>query len=154
MVVRLLVLFALDVLMSAGATVGTLWLNLGWLVALVPALVIGTRVDGMRGTAIAHAVVAAAVAAPLAWFLLHRNGVRLRPILPALARPFLGAAVAAGVCALVAYALRSHPALQLVAGGAAGMAVYVVVAVPAEQIHKLCRTAADAVRSRRSRSRG
>ena len=42
-IVRLLTTFATDILVSAGATRATFWLNLVWVSALVPSLVIGTR---------------------------------------------------------------------------------------------------------------
>jgi PST family polysaccharide transporter len=59
---------AIDVLIGAGATRTSFWVNLGWAAVLLPALMIGTRLGGIRGTAVAHAVVGLVVALPLAWY--------------------------------------------------------------------------------------
>ncbi len=87
MVVRMLTSLAFDILTAVGATKSTVWLNAGWAVALVPALWIGTHLDGIRGAAIAHGVVAVLVALPLAVLALRLAGVSLVPTLPALMRP-------------------------------------------------------------------
>lgn len=67
-----------------------------WAVALVPALWIGTHLDGLRGTAIAHGVVAVFVALPLAVLALRQAGVSLLPTLPALVRPTVGRDIGRG----------------------------------------------------------
>ena len=66
-----------------------------WAVALVPALWIGTHLDGIRGAAVAHGVVAVCVAIPLAVLALRLAGVSLVSTLPALMRPMIGAAISA-----------------------------------------------------------
>ena len=99
MVVRMLTSLAFDILTGLGATRYTVWLNAGWAVALVPALWIGAHMDGIRGAAIAHGVVAVFVALPLAVLALRVAGVSLAPTLPALVRPTIGAAIAAAIAA-------------------------------------------------------
>jgi PST family polysaccharide transporter len=133
-VVRVLTSFALDILMGAGATRSTLVVNATWALALVPALIIGTRLDAIRGAAVAHAIVGLLVAMPVTLVALHRAGVRLAPIVPALARPVLAGAVA-GVVAF-AVGRTGPPLLQLAAGGTAGLLVYGALAVPPHQLRQ------------------
>src|SRR4029453_17675456 len=63
-VVRVLTSFALGILLGAGAPRSTLVVNATWALALVPALIIGTRLDAIRGAAVAHAIVGLLVAMP------------------------------------------------------------------------------------------
>jgi PST family polysaccharide transporter len=135
-VVRVLASFALDILVSAGATRSTLWVNAGWAVVLVPALVIATSQDGIRGAAIAHAVVGAVVALPVTVVALHRVGVRLGPIVPELARPVVAGVVSAGAALLVAHATGLHPAAQLFVGGTVGLLLYGALGVPQAQFRR------------------
>ncbi|NUT34665.1 MAG: oligosaccharide flippase family protein [Hamadaea sp.] len=128
-VVRVLTSFALDILIGAGATRAALRLYLVWAAALLPALVFATTQDGIRGAAIAHAVVGLTVALPVTFLALHKVGVRLAPMAPALVRPLLAGA-ATGVLALaVARVAGPHPLVVLVTAGGAGLALYVAVAV-------------------------
>jgi O-antigen/teichoic acid export membrane protein len=136
-VIRMLTAFALDILTGAGATRAALWLNAGWAIALVPALLIGVHVAGIRGAGAAHAIVAVLVALPLAGFALHRSGVQLAPIWPALARPLLSGVLASVVALAVARAVGGNPALELFLGGAAGFVAYLLAAVPREAMRKV-----------------
>ncbi|MDR8407477.1 oligosaccharide flippase family protein [Nonomuraea sp. 3-1Str] len=144
MVVRMLISFlAVDILTGLGATRTTVWLNLVWAAALLPALVAGAHLGGIRGAAVAHALVAVVVAFPVALLLLRRVGVRVTPALPALARPAVGA-VAAGALMLVLDSLTSGgPALvRLAVAGGAGLLLFVLVVVPGAALHKLVRRSA------------
>jgi PST family polysaccharide transporter len=135
-IVRMITMLTVDILTGAGATRVALWLNLGWAVALVPALLVGTRLDNIRGAAIAHAIVAVLVALPLALMALRRVGVRLRPIPATALRPLLAGVLSAVVCVLVADVTSESPFLQLAAAGSAGLLTYVLVAVPAGQLRR------------------
>jgi PST family polysaccharide transporter len=135
-VVRVLTSLTFDILTSVGATRATLWLNLGWAVALVPVLYVGTSMAGIRGAAIGHALVASLVALPLAILLLYRAGVRLAPIGPALVRPLLGCGLAATVCLLVVHLVGSSHFLQLSLAGSAGLVTYVLIVVPRERLRR------------------
>jgi O-antigen/teichoic acid export membrane protein len=150
MVVRMLTGLAMDILMSTGKTYWTLLFNIGWVIALVPALWFGARVDGARGAAIAQAVVGVVVALPLTAIALHRAGVRVAPIAPRLVRPL----VAGLVCAVVTIGLHeilgSHALVQLVVAGTVGLAVYVAVAVPRDTL----RAGVAAIRARRAAAAG
>lgn len=136
-VVRMLTMLAVDILTGAGATRTALWLNLGWAVVLVPALLVGTRLDGIRGAAIAHAVVAVLVALPLALIALRRIGVQIKPILVTLVRPMLAGIFATVICVLVADVTGGDfPLVELMATGSAGLLVYVVAVVPVGQLRR------------------
>ncbi|MFG2036670.1 oligosaccharide flippase family protein [Dactylosporangium sp. NPDC048998] len=135
--VRVLTSFAMDILMGAGATKWTLWFNLAWAVALVPALIYGTNVGGTRGTAIAHAVVGLVVAVPVMAWALHSIGVRLAPLGPPLLRPLLAGLASAAVTLLIGHAVGgSIPLLKLAGAGAAGLVVYGALALPREQLRQ------------------
>lgn len=136
-VVRMLTSLAFDILTGLGATRFTVWLNAGWAVALLPALWIGTSVDGIRGTAIAHAVVALFVALPLAVLALRLAGVSLIPVLPALVRPTLGAAVAAAVIVLTDSVVNAGSLVRLLVAGGAGLIVYLLIVVPLGRFRQL-----------------
>jgi O-antigen/teichoic acid export membrane protein len=137
MIVRMLAALAYDALTSQGATRSTVWMNLGYGVALIPALMIGAHLDGIRGAAIGQAVASALVMLPLAIFFLRRAGVDLRGLLPTLARPLCAvvpaALVAAGLDALV----RGNPLAELCVAGGGAVLVYVLIAVPVTQLRRL-----------------
>jgi O-antigen/teichoic acid export membrane protein len=137
---RVLTSFAFDILTSAGATRATLWLNLGWAGALIPTLIVSTHVDGIRGTAVGHALVAMLVAVPLSVVFLHRVGVRLAPALAALRRLLLAAALAAAVCLLVVQVVPDIPAVRLVAAGGLGLLAYLALVVPRDTVTRRLRS--------------
>ncbi|MGE5831084.1 MAG: lipopolysaccharide biosynthesis protein [Micromonosporaceae bacterium] len=139
-VVRVLTAFALDILMGAGATRWTLWLNLCWAVVLIPALIYGTAHDAIRGAAIAHTVVGLVVAGPVTLFALHRIGVRLAPIVPTLVRPVVAAGVAGAAAFGVVHLAYQHPVLALVLGGTLGAILYVLIAIPAARLRQVLAT--------------
>jgi O-antigen/teichoic acid export membrane protein len=134
--VRMVTALAADALMGAGATRTNLWLNIGWGVALVPALWYATDIDGIRGAAIAQAVVGLLVAIPLAALALRRVRVDLAPIGPALLRPLAGALLCAAAAAAVARLVDAHAFVQLVAAGTVGAVVYLAVGVPREMLRQ------------------
>lgn len=151
-VVRMLTQLAVDILAGAGATRAALWLNLGWAIALVPALVIGTRLDGIRGAAIAHALVATLVAVPLALAALRRVGVHLRPITVTLIRPLVATAVGAASCTIVAHLTTGSNFFQLAAAGSAGLLTYIVIVLPSEQRRRWSGQAFALIPARRAKS--
>jgi O-antigen/teichoic acid export membrane protein len=146
---RMLTQLALDILTGAGATRATLWFNLGWAVALVPALIIGTRADGARGAAIAHSLVALFVALPLAFAALRRIGVTLLPIARALVRPLLAAGAAAALCTILRDLFPAVAFAQLAVAGVVGLATYTLLVIPAEQRRQLIAQGRDRVRALR-----
>jgi len=134
MVVRMLTSFTVDILIGAGVTRWTLILNLFWAVALVPALLVGTHLGGIRGAAIAHVVVGLLVALPIAALALQRTGVRIAPIAPELIRPLLGGVVGGALAYLVARISGPVPVVQLIAAGSVGTVAYLVIAIGRRQL--------------------
>ena len=142
--IRLLTGLAVDVLMATGATRVALAVNAVWAAGLVPALVAGTLLGGIRGTAVSHVVTGIFVALPCFAYALRRAGVHLGPIGRGTVRPVLAAVCAASASHLVCGAAGSHALLQLITGGAVGVAVYVALAFPLHTLRDYttwCRTA-------------
>jgi O-antigen/teichoic acid export membrane protein len=136
MVVRMLVGIAMDIIMSTPHTRWTLLINLGWAAAVVPALWLGTSLEGARGAAAAQALVGVVVAMPLAIVALERCGVNLGPLGPRLVRPLLAGALAAGVAWGLHMVVGPNPFIQLAVAGTGGLLVYVLTAVPRSDIRK------------------
>lgn len=134
MVVRLMAWLAVDILTSTGATRTTVVLNVGWAAALLPALYLAVRLDGIRGAAIAHAIVGLLVALPLVVALLRRVGVRLGPVAPKLVRPLIAAAAAAGAMLLIDMSLDAGAFVRLSVAGGAGILLYAAIVVPRSQL--------------------
>ncbi|MDP4500823.1 oligosaccharide flippase family protein [Nonomuraea turcica] len=135
MVVRMLTSFALDILNGQGATRSTVWMNLGHAAAMIPAVIIGTHLDGIRGAAIGQAAAAVLVALPLAMLAVQRAGVRLAPVLPALVRPAAGAVVCAAVMLGLSMLTQESPLIQLIVAGGGGLLAYALLVVTRDQFH-------------------
>ena len=122
-------LFA-NILAGLGRTTFLLVVQLVWLGALVPAMVLGVHQDGIVGAAYAHIAVIGPVVLPSYLLVLRRvTGVRFSALAKAVLPAFLAAAAAAAA-AWAAASLLSLPLAQLVAGGAVGGLVYVLAAAP------------------------
>ncbi|MEV4373652.1 oligosaccharide flippase family protein [Nonomuraea sp. NPDC049637] len=130
MVVRMLTALAFDILTSLGVTRRIVWMNLSWAAVLLPALYLGAELGGIRGVAIGHVVAAFLVGLPVAVWQLHRSGVVIAPVAAPVSRLLLGG-LAGGAAAWLVAGLTSDAVVlvQLVAAGAAGFAVYVVVGI-------------------------
>jgi PST family polysaccharide transporter len=107
-------------------------------VALAPALIIGAHIDGIRGAAMAHVLVAVVVALPLFLDTLRRASIDLPAIGRQLLRPALG------VVAMVALGAAVHPLLptsfvHLLVFGPLLLVAYVVVALPAHELARRAR---------------
>jgi PST family polysaccharide transporter len=131
MMARLLTALVFDIQTGLGNTKMTVWLNLAWLAALLPALWIGAHRDGIRGVAMGHAFVAVTVAMPLAGWFLHRAGVDVRPIVRRCVRPLLAGTAAGLAMTVMSWALHAG-VLQLLVGGSTGLLLYLCLVVPAE----------------------
>ncbi|WP_214103455.1 oligosaccharide flippase family protein [Acrocarpospora catenulata] len=134
MLVRMLTSFALDILNGQGATRATAWMNIGYGAAMVPAVIVCTHLDGIRGAAAGQAGAALLVALPLAVLAVNRTGIRLRPVLPALVRPALGGLALLAVTLPVAYLTRGNLFVSLFLSGTVGMVTYVLLVVPFEKL--------------------
>lgn len=137
-VIRMLTSLAFDILTSIGSTKSTVWLNISWAATLIPALWIGTHIDGIRGAGIAHAVVGMCIVLPLSVLLLRWAGVNLAPTVPTLARPAVGAALSAAVILLILSSMDGGgPFVQLLLAGVPGALVYLAVVVPFDQLRRV-----------------
>ena len=118
-------LFA-NMLTSFGRTKSLFFLQLIWIGTLVPAMVLGVRMDGIVGAAYAHIAVIVPIVLPSYLLALKRvTGVRLTALGKAALPPFLASAAAALAARAAASQLHS-PLAQLIAGLAAGGVVYVI----------------------------
>jgi PST family polysaccharide transporter len=127
--IRVAVGYVFDLLIGLGRSRTTLVLKLVWLVVLVPALVIGAEVDGIRGVALAHVVVGSVVAMPL--FLRAAVGVGVDPAVlrRACVRPAAGLLVAGSLGWWLQSVVSGDLARLLVIGSAMAVA-YLVVTLP------------------------
>jgi O-antigen/teichoic acid export membrane protein len=120
--------FCYDVLVAAGRSRATLWVQGLWLTCLAPALWVGAGTGGIRGVAIAHVAVALLVVAPAFIFALSGVGIRFadlaRPVMRPGAAGLLAAAVAAGVSDVV-----QGEVLRIALGTLAALLVYIPAAV-------------------------
>lgn len=127
--VRVALELAYDFLAAAGRPRSILVIHVVWLVTLVPVLVIGAHLDGIRGVSLGHVVVVLFVVTPIYLNALSHVGVKRRGIARALFRPALGGA------AIVAVGLATQQVLgsdfwQLAVGGTLSLLAYVAIMWP------------------------
>jgi PST family polysaccharide transporter len=118
-----------DFLVALGSSTSNLTLQVVWLGALVVALPIAVRVDGIQGVAMAHAGVALLIVLPAYAVVLHRAGVSLRAMAAQVSRPLVATAAAAAVVVAVVL-LVGDQLVQLVLGAALIGAVYLAIVYP------------------------
>ena len=122
-----------DYLVALGHSRRTMWLQAGWLAALVVCLPIGAHLDGIRGVGEAHAAVALFLVLPAFVLAVRATGVPVALLGRAVVRPLLGCALLVVVVLTVRW--NTSPGLvRLVLGGVLGMAVYVPVVWPLRRL--------------------
>jgi O-antigen/teichoic acid export membrane protein len=126
---RVLGELAYDFLVALGESRANLAVQAVWLVTLIPALLVGVHYDGIRGAAIANAVIAAGVVIPVYGIVLRRAGVSMRIMAAELARPLAGGLLA-GAAGVAVVLLVPDNLTQLAVGAALVGLVYVVVVYP------------------------
>jgi PST family polysaccharide transporter len=114
-----------NLMVGTGHTTRVLLIQLGWLAALVPAMLLGIRWAGVTGVAWAHVVVAAVLVLPLYLAMVGRQAPGVGRAVASAIWPVLLACGAAGGAAYLVLALLDAPVAQLLIGGAVGGAVYV-----------------------------
>lgn len=124
-VLRIVFELAYDYLVVLGRTGGLLVIQVVWVVALVPALLLGSRVDGLTGLAAAQIAVALVVVLPLYLVQINRAGVPAQVVLRRLGRPVAGGFVVLGSALVLGAKLSSSVLVCL----AAGVTTVLVVAV-------------------------
>ncbi len=127
-----------DMLAAVGRSRLLLALQGIWILALGPALVAGARVDGIRGVAAAHVLVAALIVTPCYVTALRRAGSPPRALLATLGRPIAGGLVA-GVVVLALRSFVDPPLAHLAVGGTALVVVYALIALPLRDLPALVR---------------
>jgi lipopolysaccharide exporter len=113
-------------LLARGASGAVLWIQGLWFVALIPAMVIGTRLFGINGGGWAHLGIGLAIVLPAYLYAARRTGVDLKA-LAAVVWPPLAAGIPAWLAAHLVAGLVQTPVLALVLGGTAGTGVYAVL---------------------------
>jgi lipopolysaccharide exporter len=116
-------------LVAAGATRAVLLVQVAWLVGLLPAMIIGASKFGLAGAGWAH-VAATLVVFPAYFVAVRRTGVALSRLIVPLAVPLVAAVPAVLATLLIGRVLDDRPLLAIVAGGAAGCAIYLAPVGP------------------------
>ena len=127
---RVIIALLSDLLVALGMTRGLLLLQVLWLGALVPAMVIGVRLWGIAGAGLAHAAVALVVVVPAYLLVIvRRSRVGVGWLITSTWMPLL-ASSACGIAAWAAARLPSSALLACAYGVVAGGATYLVLLGP------------------------
>lgn len=119
-------LFA-NVIVALGRPRALFLTQLLWLAALIPAMIFAVSSWGIKGAGIAHFAIAGGIVLPVYVVLIHRlTGVKIGSLARAVTPPLIGSAVA-GCAAGLTVRVTPSPALDLIAGLAVGVAVYLLV---------------------------
>jgi lipopolysaccharide exporter len=128
--VSLICVLVANIISSMGYPKLLLSIQLIWLGALTPAMILGVHYDGIVGASFAHIAVIGPIVLPCYLIVLKRaTGVSIAKVVGALL-PALVAGVVAGLAAKVVAAQFTSPLVQLLAGGVAGGLLYVLIAIP------------------------
>lgn len=99
-----------------------------WLVVLVPVLLAGANLDGIRGVGIGHMVVVLGLVLPLFVRAVGASGIRAGALWHHSWRALVAAVAAGGVMVLLLPVAHGFPRMVLL--GTAGLAVYCLALVP------------------------
>jgi lipopolysaccharide exporter len=116
-------------LTARGRTVSVLIVQVAWIAALVPALMVGIHLGGTTGAGWAHVAVAVLVVTPAYLVALRRDRIRPSPVLRRMWVPFGTGLVATAVGAAVA-TLPWNEWYIVLGGGLAVIASYVALTLP------------------------
>jgi PST family polysaccharide transporter len=134
-IARVLLDLGYDALVAAGHGRRVLILQAAWLALLIPALVIGGHVDGIRGVAAAHVGLAVGVIIPIFIVSLRQVRVTWHRIRAVVGRAILaGAAITALVAAT--QEIDQGPWPQLAVGSLGALAAFAVVVAPGKWLRK------------------
>lgn len=126
---RVFIDHASDYIAAHGHSRRILAIRVAWLVALVPALVIGANGAGIAGVGAAHLIVAAVVVLPLVAMYLHDLGIAASELVTPFVRPAIGV-VALLISGQLVREIAPNNLTTLVFGGAAAIAAYALLVVP------------------------
>lgn len=117
-------LLFVNVMVATGKTLALLLIQVVWIAALVPAIVVGVHFWDLQGVGWAHLITIGVVALPLYLVsVLRTTGAGLAVLLSRVARP-AAVAVVAGAAAWFVSRLFQAPWLGLLAGGSVGVIIY------------------------------
>jgi O-antigen/teichoic acid export membrane protein len=126
---RVLLFVGYDLLVAFGGSRRLLGIHALWLMALLPALVAGTRADGIRGAAAAQVLVGCLLVLPAFGYVMRGHGLRLGGVLTGCVRPAVGGALLL-ISAAAVHSVVDEPLPRLLVGGVLGLAVYAPVVLP------------------------
>ena len=113
-------------LIARGASRPVLLVQVAWVVALVPAMVLGVNTWGLVGAGVAHLVVAITVVLPAYTLVLRRQGVPFLALVRAAAPP-VGAGLLAATAVWATSQATDAPWQALVLGSTVGILVYLAL---------------------------
>jgi lipopolysaccharide exporter len=113
-------------LIARGASKSVFLVQVSWVVALVPAMVLGVNARGIVGAGIAHLVVGFTVVLPAYALALNRQGVSLLALARAAAPP-VAAALVAGAAVWASTRAIDVPWRALVLGSSIGIVLYLAL---------------------------
>jgi PST family polysaccharide transporter len=113
-------------LIARGGSRPVLLVQIVWVSALAPAMVVGVHAWGIVGAGVAHLVVAFTVVLPAYLVALNRQGVPVRALFRAAAPP-IGAAVVTGWAVWASRRSIDVPSYALVLGSVIGILVYLAL---------------------------
>lgn len=140
---RVAMQLAADLLTAVGKARLNMYIQAGWIVTLLPALLIGVTQAGIRGAGMAHLIIAVGVAVPLHLAALASVPLAWGDAIRASARPVFAGLAAASVGVGVERLVEGDLA-TLVVGAVLSTAAFAAVAWPAI---RLIRTSAPAAES-------
>jgi O-antigen/teichoic acid export membrane protein len=132
-VVRVAAELAYDFLVALGRSRVTLWLQAGWLAALLVFLPLGALFGGIEGVALAHAAVAVCLMLPAYAIAVAKTGISARALATPLARPMVGTVFMVLVILVVRW-LTEPSFLQLLLGGTLGLLAYLPAVWPLRKV--------------------
>lgn len=141
---RILCELSYDFLVVLRRTGLLLLVQLVWLAALAPAVVLAARQRGVVGVAVAELLVVLLVVLPLYLATLRGAGIRLASLARAVIQPLLAAVVAAGGTALLTERVSSAMTASLLAGLVCLVAIAAVVVLRRDEIRQLRSLGGDA----------
>jgi lipopolysaccharide exporter len=113
-------------LLARGSPKPTLVVQVVWIVALIPAVILGLSAGGSPGVAAAHLATGVLVVGPAYAVALHRCGADLRAVRARLWPPVV-AALPAGAASVAVQAMVPDPLLGLLVGGLVCTAIYALI---------------------------
>lgn len=127
--VRVALFIGYDLLVAFDSNRRLLGLQALWLGAMLPTLLLGTHLDGIRGASLALLAVAVVVMLPAFAIVLRRKGLRLGSTMRACRRPAIGGVLIA-LSSIAVFEIVEGSFALLAVGGLVALAVYLPVVYP------------------------